>query len=92
MDDSRTLASAAAAATEIDEDFYFDDDGFSSQQLGDGPWPPLELRPQGTAAQRLQVRTRHKAVMAGQAEFPDCQDPQCLGCRRSCLTLSLIHI
>ena len=55
MDDSRTLASAAAAATEIDEDFYFDDDGFSSQQLGDGPWPPLELRPQGTAAQRLQV-------------------------------------
>ena len=27
MDDSRTLASAATSATEIDEDFYFDDDG-----------------------------------------------------------------
>ena len=84
--ENQGIASAAVSSRELGEEGFFldDDDGFTSEHLLD--WTPSELQPHPPSTPRLQTLTRRQKIMSGGASFLECQDPQCLGCRRSCRT------
>ena len=85
-DEKQEIASAAVSSHEVGEEEFFldDDEGFTSEHLLD--WTPSELHPHPPSTPRLQTLTRRQKIMSGGASFPECQDHQCLGCRRSCRT------